>query len=167
MAKDPRKLKKLIEQSREHLDSDEQILFSVLGAYETKILGSDSVRNGAFLATDKRLVFYAKKLTGYDLESFPYSNISSFEASKGMMGHSISFFASGNKVRMKWINGGDVKGFLEHLRNSAGKRSQLSTSSETTNTKSVVDELKDLAELRDQGILTEEEFQQQKEKILN
>lgn len=166
MAKESRKLKKLTEQSREHLDPNEEVLFSVLGAYETKILGSDSVRNGAFLATDQRLVFYAKKLTGYDLESFPYSNISSFEASKGIMGHSISFFASGNEVKMKWINDGDVKGFMEHLRNAAGKKVEKETTTDE-NSKSVVDELKDLAQLRDQGILTDEEFQKQKEKILS
>src|SRR5690625_4415112 len=127
MTKVSRKLKKLMQQSKEHLDPDEEILHSVLGVYETKILGSESVRSGAFLATNKRLVFYAKKLTGYDLESFPYDKISSFEASKGMMGHSISFFASGNKVKMKWITDGDVKGFLEHLRNASAKVDAPST----------------------------------------
>lgn len=53
------------------------------------------------LATDQRVVFYAKKLGGYDLESFSYGNISSFEQSKTMMGYQVSFFASGNKVRLK------------------------------------------------------------------
>lgn len=167
MSNEPRKLRKLIEQSKEHLDVDEEILYSVLGAYETKIMGSDSVRNGVFLATNKRLLFYAKKLTGYDLESFPYSNISSFEASKGFMGHSISFFASGNEVKMKWINDGDVKGFMDHLRHNAGKKDDSPTEQPTNeNKRSIVDDLKELAELRDSGILTEEEFQQQKEKIL-
>ena len=52
---------------------------AVLGAYETKIMGRDSVRNGIFVATNKRLVFFAKKLTGFDLEIFPYKNISSIE----------------------------------------------------------------------------------------
>ena len=85
----------------------------MLGAYETKILGQDSARNGILMATDERLVFYAKKLGGYDLEMFPYANISSIEMSKGMvMGHKISFFASGNKVSMKWIHEGDIKGLV-------------------------------------------------------
>lgn len=44
------------------------------------------------------------KLGGYDLESFQHGNVSSFEQSKGMMGHSISFLASGNKVTLKWIS---------------------------------------------------------------
>lgn len=161
-----KKMKKLIEHSKAHLDPDEEILHSVLGAYETEILGNDTVRNGVFLATNKRLVFYAKKLTGYELESFPYENISSFEASKGLMGHALSFFASGNKVKMKWINDGDIEGFLQYVRKRTGKKSE-STKTENSNAKSVVDQLKELAELKEQGILTEEEFQQQKQKILN
>ncbi|RKQ32696.1 PH domain-containing protein [Oceanobacillus halophilus] len=165
MAKKPKKLLKLMEQAKEHLDSDEEILYSVLGAYETEILGSDSVRNGTFLATDKRLFFYAKKLGGYDSESFPYSNISSFEASKGLMGHKISFYASGNKVSMKWINDGDVDEFITHLRSASGKKETNNIA--PTEIKSTVTELKELAELKEQGILTDEEFKKEKEKILN
>lgn len=164
MSKKSKKLLKLIEQAKEHLDNDENIIYSVLGAYETEILGKDSVRNGAFLATNKRLFFYAKKLTGYESESFPYSNISSFEASKGMMGHKISFYASGNKVSMKWINDGDVNDFVSLVRNSYGKKESTNTNA---NSNSVVEELKGLVELRDQGILSEEEFNREKEKILD
>ena len=60
------KIDKLLKQAKEHLDEGEQPLQTVLGAYETKIMGGDSVRNGIFIATDQRLLFYAKKLTGYD-----------------------------------------------------------------------------------------------------
>ncbi|ONK21244.1 hypothetical protein BLX87_22955 [Bacillus sp. VT-16-64] len=162
----PRKLLKLIEKSKEHLDADEEILYSILGAYETEILGADSVRNGVFLATNKRLFFYAKKLGGYDSESFPYSNISSFESSKGMMGHAMSFYASGNKVKMKWITDGDIEGFINHVRKNMGKK-ESSDKAVSNESRSVVDELKELASLRNDGILTEEEFQAQKEKILN
>src|SRR3954452_1224314 len=97
------KIEKLLEQAKDHLDSGEQVLAAIQGTYETKLMGADATRTGILLATQTRVVFYAKKLGGYDLESFAYGNISSFEQSKGMMGHSVSFFASGNKVAMKWI----------------------------------------------------------------
>jgi len=96
-----------------HLDADEEILASVMGAYETEIMGNDSVRNGVFLATNRRLVFFAKKLTGFDFESFPYDKISSLEAGKNLMGKKVTFFASGNKAAMKWINDGDVDAELD------------------------------------------------------
>lgn len=98
------KIDKLLEQAQPHLYPGERVLAVIQGTYETKILGSDSVRNGILISSERRIVFYAKKLGGYDLESFDYSNVSSFEQSKNMMGHSISFYASGNKVSMKWIN---------------------------------------------------------------
>jgi hypothetical protein len=100
------KLNKLTKQAQAHMEPGETVLASVLGAYETKRLGQKSARNGILVATDQRVLFYAKKMGGYDLESFPYSNISSFEQSKGMMGHKIKMFASGNEVEVKWINQG-------------------------------------------------------------
>ena len=75
-----------------------------MGAYEAKALGTEIVRTGIFIATETRLVFFAKKTFGFELESFPYSRISSIAMSKGFGGYSISFFSSGNKVSMKWID---------------------------------------------------------------
>ena len=73
------KADKLLEQAKPHLEPDEVVRAAVMGAYEAKVMGSDSVRNGVLIATDRRVVFYAKKLGGFDLESFPYRNISSFQ----------------------------------------------------------------------------------------
>jgi hypothetical protein len=62
---------KLVSQAQPHLESGEPVVAAVMGAYEAKIVGNDTVRNGVMLATDRRIVFYAKKLGGYELESFP------------------------------------------------------------------------------------------------
>jgi len=156
------KLKKLTTKAKEHLESDEEILKGIVGAYETKILGKDSVRNGIFLATNKRIVFYAKKLTGYDMEIFPYSTISSIEMGKGLMGHKINFFASGNKASMKWIKEGDVQGFIEEVKNRIGKKEETKAPAEET----ITDKIEKLAKLKGQGILSEEEFEQKKKELL-
>jgi len=55
-------IKKLTHLVREHLENDEEIQHTISGQYETKILGQDSLRKGILLATNKRLVFFAKKL---------------------------------------------------------------------------------------------------------
>lgn len=105
-----------------HLEPGEMVQVSVLGAYECKIMGADSARNGILAATDRRLIFFAKKLTGYDMEVFPYPKISSFETGKGMMGHNINLYTSGNKVSVKWIH--DKAGFqqlIEFLKPRVGK----------------------------------------------
>lgn len=93
---------KLLEQAAEHI-SGEAVLASVEGTYEAKSMGNDILRKGVLIATDQRVVFYAKKLGGYDLESFPYRTISSFDQGKNMMGATVTIYASGNKAEVKWI----------------------------------------------------------------
>ncbi len=117
------KINKLTEKAKEHLDPNENIRAVVLGKYETERLGQKSVRNGVFLATDVKLVFFANKFIGYDFEVFPYSNISSIEFGKNLMGHRISFFSSGNNVKMKWIQKQDdnVKKLVNFIQDKISK----------------------------------------------
>lgn len=128
------------------------------------MLGSDTVRTGVLLATNRRLVFYANKMMGYDLESFPYENISSFEQSTGAMGGKVSFFATGNKVEIKWINDGDVIALAQTVRSRMGKGAQQPVATPAGD--DPIDQVRRLAQLRDDGILTEEEFQAKKTQIL-
>jgi len=160
------KLDKLAEQAKPHMRAGEQIEASLMGAYEVKIMGGDSVRNGVLLATNERVVFFAKKLTGFDLESFPYSNISSVEMGKNMMGHHIKLFASGNEISVKWIKKGDIAGFVELVRSRIG-RPHTASAQVPNHQGSPMEQLKSLAELRDQGIVTEEEFQAKKVELLS
>lgn len=105
---------KLVRRAQPHLESGDPVVAAVRGTYETKIVGNETVRSGVLLATDRRILFYAKKLGGYALESFPYKSVSSIEQSKSLMGHAVSFIASGNRVNLKWIpEGRDLAAFLE------------------------------------------------------
>ena len=106
------KAEKLLVRASQHLDDDETPLLSVLGTYETKRLGTDSVRSGILIATNKRVVFYAKKATGYDINFFRYKAISSIDTGKNMMGAYITLVVSGNEAHLKWISG-DAAGFVE------------------------------------------------------
>jgi|TARA_B110000967_G_C18691318_1_gene463155 hypothetical protein len=151
---------------KEYLDQNENIHASVYGAYETKMLGADTVRNGIFIATENRLVFFSKKLFGYDLETFSYKNISSLEISKGLMGHSITVFASGNTAKMKWINKGNVDQFNEYVNSSLEIKNQTVTSSKPHSVDIPTQILK-LSNLKDQGILTEDEFLIKKKELLS
>lgn len=154
-----KKFEKLKKEAMSHLEQGEEIITAVMGAYESEILGQDTVRNGVFLATNKRVVFYGKKMFGYDLEVFPYSNISSIETSKELMGHKITFFASGNKVKMKWINVGEINEFVNYVKENIGEKSSGSSTS-------AADEIRKYKELLDEGIITAEEFEQKKKQLL-
>jgi hypothetical protein len=161
------KVDKLVAQAREHLEEGEDVLTAVQGTYETKLAGNDTTRKGVFVATDRRLVFYAKKLTGYDLESYPYDHISSIEMGKNMMGHTVTFFASGNKVAMKWIDKKqDVSGFISTVRTRMKGGAGNGAAAPATGEPDLSDQLRKLAQLRDDGILTDEEFQAKKAQLL-
>lgn len=167
------KIEKLQEMAAAHLEPGESAVAVVLGAYETKILGSDTVRNGILIATERRLVFYAKKFGGYDLESFAYRNISSFEQSKSPMGHKVSFFASGNKVAMKWITDlAAMQAFTEvvksHLNgaNSSALTAAPQVAQAADSKDEVFEQLHKLGSLRDAGIVTEDEFNAKKAELL-
>lgn len=156
------KMEKVLERAREHLERDETVQAAVMGAYETKILGEDSARTGVFIATERRLIFYATKMFGFDLEAFPYENVSSIEMSKGFAGHSITIFASGNKATIKWISQGDVAAFISLVKERIGKKDGR-TAQPPDN---IPDQIKKLAELRDIGAVTDEEFQAKKTELL-
>lgn len=157
------KIDKLVAEASTHLQPGEAAISSVMGAYECKVMGKDSVRNGVFLATDRRIFFFGKKMFGYDSESFPYSSISSMEIGKGMMGKTVSFFASSNKVKMKWINAGDFDGFMNVVQSNIGKKPEPIAQQQQPD---AADQLQKLAALRDSGILTEDEFTAKKRQIL-
>lgn len=164
------KLDKLVGLATSHLEPAETILGAVQGSYETTLLGSKTTRAGVLIATDRRVVFYAKKLTGFEMESFPYRNISSFEQGKNLMGHTITFFASGNRVDMKWIlEGPDLSVLTRHVK---AAMSASSTPAATTpppapsSPDAVLAQLKQLGELRDAGVVTHAEFESKKAEML-
>ena len=142
-------MKKNIANLQEHLNSSEQVMAAVSGIYETKTMGQDFVRSGLFAATSDRVVFYAKKVGGYDFQSFPYESISSIDASKGMLGHKITILTAGTRVEVKNINKGEVAEFVKTVQERMGTGSPPVA---------VADELAKLAALKESGMLSEAEW---------
>ena len=65
--------------------------YVIEGIYETHTIGVDVYRNGILAATNQRVIFFSKRLTGYDFENFDYNQISTFELSKRLTGNKITF----------------------------------------------------------------------------
>jgi len=160
------KIDRLLNKSKKHLDQNETPQAVVMGSFKSE----DLLRTGIFIATDRRIIFFAKKLFGYYLESFPYSHISSIEVSKGYLGHKISFFASGNTVKMKWINHHrlkNVNGFIEYISNNMDTSgSKNSTAIDQNESNDIPSQIEKLSNLKEKGILTEEEFDSKKQELL-
>jgi hypothetical protein len=135
------KYETLLNEINANLDPDERILSSVMGTYAGKISDKNSGKNGILVATDKRLVFFSKNAlgSGYAFENFHYSNIGSTEISKGMMGYSITFSISGDKITLKWIKDGNVNKLLQDMNNNIGNSSTSTTHTHIPNNQPVND----------------------------
>ncbi len=151
------------------LKDNEIIKHAIFGAYETSTLGTETIRKGVLAATNKRVIFYSKRLTGYDLENFDYSRISTFELSKKLMGNKITFYSSGNKVSMKWIQDNELDDFINYVHtmiNGAHKNSTKPIDQQDNPEIQNLKQIKMLKELLDMGALTEEEFSKKKSELL-
>jgi hypothetical protein len=151
----------LLKRASAHLASDEEVLVSVPGVYESEVLGQDFPRNGLLIATDRRLLFYGQRFTGYDIESFPYENISSFEQGRNVYGGYVHFFAAGNRVEVKWIQRRrDFAALVAEVKSRMGRPRPAQSSSDAPA------RLRELARLRDEGLVTDEEFAEKKAELL-
>lgn len=140
------------------LNENEEILSSIFGAYETVSLRKETIKSGVLVATNERVIFYGKRITGYDLENFQYDKISSFELSKKIMGNVVTFYASGNKVKLKWINDKEVDNFIQIVNEKIKQTPSIEKEMPIDN----LQQLKTLKELLDMGAITQEEFDEKK-----
>ena len=174
-----------IQEQVKHLDSASQFLGrreikelpNILLAdenIEAIIQGTYNAGNGILVATSKRLIFVDKGLLyGLKIEEFPFDKISSVQYSTGLLLGDLTIFASGNKAKIDNVDNKTVRSFGDYIRNKLSIRDQAKTAAESKPavenelSDDVINKLERLAKLKDQGILTEEEFKQQKTKLLN
>ena len=139
---------------------------------ENIIQGTYKDGNGVLVATNKRLIFVDKGfVVGLKVEDFPYDKISSIQYETGILMGTLVIFASGNKAEIKKVAKKNLRGFAEWVRArisapqpsvAVPNESQTHATQEDT-----IAQLERLAKLREQGVLDEKEFQEQKNKILH
>ena len=172
------KIDELTEEAKIHLDTDEDIVAVVKGQIQSVVQLEASlfsmggipiempkrIGDGIFIATSKRIILYRRKtFGGYELKVFFYSTISSIEMSEEWKGPNITFSAS-EKMRITNIQKSAAQKFVEHVRSKIEDTAQSNAPSEST--LDLPDQIRKLAELKDQGILTEEEFESKKKELL-
>lgn len=151
-----REIKKL----ESHLWEGEHVTAMTTGAYGRG--------TGLVVMTDRRLLFVQDGVMSKTTEDFPYSKISSVSWQSGMALGTIVVFASGNKAEIKNVHKDDGKGIVDALRERLADSpppAAVATAPPSAPV-DVADQLTKLAALRDQGILTDEEFTAQKVKLL-
>ena len=142
---------------------------------ENIIQGTYNDGNGILVATNRRLVFVDKGiLFGLKVEDFAYDKISSIQYETGIFFGKLTIFTSGNKAVIDNVIKAKVRVFGDWVRSriSAPITNSINQPSTPIHNSSqgkvdIADQLERLAKLKDQGILTDEEFTIQKKKLLD
>lgn len=137
---------------------------------EKTIVAWHDHREGVLSITNRRLLFVGKGLlSGLTVKDFPLEKIINVDYQlKSFTSISrssfIRIYGHGNAIEFDGVIGSkdEVKDFVEHLKSKVGKQNHTASKDND-----FISQLERLAKLKEQGILTEEEFQTQKEKILN
>jgi hypothetical protein len=137
------------------LQEDESIIYAVTG----HSWGS----NGLFLTTNKRLLFVDKQLFSAKTKEFSYSSITSLESDSGLALAKIIVRTSGGSFTIKGVKKNQSKPFIEAVRD---KMSSTLDQDSTATENPTLSQLERLAKLREQGALTEDEFNQEKQALL-
>lgn len=140
------------------LNQNEELIDILQGMYND--------RNGLLVLTNIRVLYFSKKLIGgMTVEDFPISKISSIQYNTGFMSAQIKIFASGNTAEFKMYTKKRVKEFVDNV-NSKLNPTDASKTNDSEQKDDFASKLEKLAKLKEQGILTENEFNEQKTKLL-
>ena len=155
---------KEVKAMKDILWEDEIIEDAIRGLYKSK--------NGMLVSTNKRLVFVEKgTLWGLKVEDFPYDKISSIQYDLGMIAGEITIFSSGNKAKIDMVIKSECARFAEHVRAritgvSTNQAKIAANKKISSNNEDLLEKLERLAKLKQDGILTENEFITAKKKLL-
>jgi len=137
------------------------------GVAEVKRLGRKTERRGTLFVTDRRVGLFTKKIGGHDMLDFSYGLLTSIEYKKGISFGEISLLAAADRTRFHLIPNSLVEEFVKVIRERmAVSHHHNQPPTQIAPPASVADELTKLASLRDAGVLTQEEFDAQKAKII-
>jgi hypothetical protein len=150
--------RKEIRELPEILSADEKIVYLVEGRNKT------SKHHIILVATDRRLIFVDKEfMYGLKVEDFSYDKVSSIQYKKELMLASINIHTADNIVEIDGVGKYYAELFCEKARDFMSRpKEYFQTKSEPT----VLDQLEQLGRLKESGVLTEEEFAEQKKKLL-
>lgn len=145
------------------LAEDEQIEYLTSGIVDNK--------RWLITCTNKRIIFLDKGLV-YGLKQIetPLEKVNSIEFNTGLFVGKIAIWDGASKMEITDINKKTVQPFVNAINAALNKiRHGMDTVSQSDpdNQSDVITKLEKLAELREKGILTDEEFNSQKEKLLN
>lgn len=144
---------------------DQEFIQHHLDGWVGEMMGKGKTKqhNGQFILTNKRICFYRKGILGEVFETIPLEKISSVET-LSMMGYRVlRCHTSNDELAFKTF---ETREIFDVAYEKLEKLRSTSPTLPATPSGSVSDELLKLARMKDQGILSEEEFAALKRKMI-
>ena len=119
--------------------------------------------------TDRRLLFIDKgMISGMKSTEIPLDSVGSVNYETKIAGGNITVSAAGTDKHIGKMKKADVRDIANLISEATAKMKQQNSAptAAAAPVASAMDELKKLAELKEAGVLSEEEFNEQKEKLL-
>jgi hypothetical protein len=160
------KHKQLVADAASCLAGGERVLAVTTGSIPVRRLGQDSARNGTLIATDRRVILFTKKMGGYDVQDFAYGLLTSVDHKVGMVFGNLDLAASGDRSRISLIPKVEIEHFAQMVRHQMAATRNVGAPGTSSSGQSVAGEIRQLAALRDDGLITEDEFQAKKRQLL-
>src|SRR5690606_4329640 len=118
---------------------------------------------GILVATDRRLIFFDKGLLGSTVAEYPYRSITSIEHGTGLVAGEIRITVAGNMDKIDQIFKEHVQGFVAFVR---AKMEQAQAQTTAAPAPDLATQIQQLANLREQGLLTDKQFEAAKNRLL-
>lgn len=130
------------------------------------IQGTYNNGQGILISTDRRLIFIDKgMLYGLKVEDFPLDKITSIQYETGLLLGKVKIHTSSNMATIDNVEKGSARKFAEFVRDKLSQPISQSITQKTSEP-NALEQLEKLAKLKESGIITEEEFAEQKKKLL-
>lgn len=155
------------------LSLDEKILSAIPAEYDKT---QKREIKGVLLATDQKLVFGSKTFSSEYIETFEYKKMNGISlANDGFVSKELYIDYGRGRKKFDDITNDDLfQNFIEIVREqimlaktTTTKTNRKQSTPSPTNSQDKYKQLEQIGKLKEQGILTEEEFQTEKQKILN
>lgn len=129
------------------------------------IIGTYNGGSGILVATDYRLIFIDKGfLYGLKTEDFGYDKITSVQFESGIINSTVKIMASGNEAKIEYVEKSSGRDFADLVRRILAQPKNNTVTIEDK--PDIISQIEKLAKLKENGILSEEEFNEQKKKLL-
>lgn len=148
----------------DNLTPDEEVLMTFIGLHNY-ISTTKHDSNYAYAITNKRIIMAQKKLIGENVKLVLLDNLNDVSLQTGIVFGIINFDTIKEEFNVA-VAKNHARPIFDNLHSILFSKKDKKDEKDAASS-SIVEQLKGLKELLDNGILTQEEFEQQKQKILN